>query len=388
MVLRSRSYRCVLLMHRLLTMVAIGWTAADNYGSLLLSGSNLVWPSAAAESEDARSGRYDARKILVHGVQMDENRAYVTMPRFAKTGVPWTLGVVRLDTADFEPDIRPYPDYGHHLGGGGGARIVNAVDAYLEDGVLWTLDAGTANTFGRPVRLGPPQVVGIDAFADAVVRTVDLSAVVRPHSTLQRLVARRTVCGRLFVYVADAAAGTIVTYDADADRLHAIPLPERVSVARRRRAVLHMVAVGRGGKSYLYFTYQHGAMVYALDAWSAETVAYGAVSEVGVKPVAGMRLLGSDRGTNVYFRVTGGGGDVWSWDVNRPLDVGCFALVHRGYMYLTPTVVVAGWRHVVWALESNGDEYAAGDVDCTGARTLLRPLRHSVARDCEDRVAR
>jgi len=125
--------------------------------------------------------------------------------------------------------------------------------------------------------------------------------------------------------------------------------------------------------------------MFALEAWSRASVAHGAVSEVGVKPV-GMHVLGSDRGTNVYFRTAGGGNDndVWAWDVNRPLEVRSFVLVHRSYLYLTPTAVVAGWRNAVWTVESNYEEYAAGNVDCTGPRTLLRPLNGGAADDCNE----
>lgn len=353
--------------------------AADKYGTFLLSGSNLEWPSVAEESGDILYGRYEPRKILVHGFQMDGDRAYVTMPRFTKTGVPWSLGVFRLDASDFEPDIRPYPDYGHHDGrtcGGAAGRtcIVNVVDAYVEAGVLWALDTGTVNVLWKPLRLGPAQLIAVDLATDTVIRATDLSPVTWPDSVLEHVVAVRTSCGQLFVYVSDVARHRIVVYDAAAGRLHAIRLPETIPVdGHQRRAVLYLVPVGVAGRAYVYFTYRHSGYVFSVDAWSRDSVTHGAVSEVGVKPVA-MHVLGSDGGTNVYFRTSGGGTDVWAWDVNRPLDVRSFVLVHRSYLYLTPTAVVAGWRNTVWTVESNYDEYTAGNVDCTGPRTLLRPL--------------
>lgn len=360
-----------------------------NFGSFLLSGSNLVWPSAAAESDDVRSGRYDPRKILVRGIQMVGDRAFVSMPRLTRTGVPWTLGTFRLDAMDFEPDIRPYPLYEHHYqgrGGGGGATtacMVNVVDVFAEGGVLWALDAGTTNEMRRPARLGPAQLVAVNLTTDAVIGATDLSAVTRPGaSVLEHVVAVRTACGRLYVYVSDAGRHAIVVYDAAAGRLHTVPVPETVSAAHHRRVSLHMVPVGRAGRGYVYFTYRQSGAVFALDAWSPESVAHGSVSAVpGAKPVD-MHVLGSDRGTTVYFRTDGAGAaDVWAWDVNRPLDARSFRLVHRGYMrYLAATAVVAGWRDVVWSLESNYAEFAAGAVDCTGPRTLLRPLR--IAGDC------
>jgi len=378
-------------------LLEMSWLAAaavaNSYGTFLLSGSNLEWPSVTEESSDILFGRYEPRKILVHGFQMDGDRAYVSMPRFAKTGVPWSLGVFRLDAADFEPDIRPYPDYRNHgsCGGNGVTCIVNVVDAYVEGGVLWALDAGTVNVLWNPVRLGPAQLVAVNLTTDAVTAAVDLSAVTRPDSVLEYVVAVRTSCGRLHVYVSDVGRHKIIVYDVDAGRLRAIRLPETIPPAdRHRRAVLHLVPVGVAGRGYVYFTYRHSGYVFALDAWSAESVAHGAVSEVGVKPVA-MHVLGSDRGTNVYFRTSGGSGggggstDVWAWDVNRPLEVRSFALVHRSYLYLTPTAVVAGWRNAMWTVESNYDEYVAGNVDCTGPRTLLRPLNGGgAADDCNE----
>jgi hypothetical protein len=358
--------------------VVVTSRTAKDYGPFLLSGSNLEWPSAAEESDDIRCGRYEPRKILVHGVQMDGERAYVTMPRFARTGVPWTLGSFRLDAMDFEPDILPYPDYrsyGPSCRGGNvtAACILNVVDVYVDDGTLWALDTGTAGVLGRrPSRMGPPRLIAIDLAADRVTAAVDLSPVIGPRSALQHLVARRTSCGRLFVYVADAAGHAIIAYDVNASRLHAIPLPETVSAAHHRRVVLHLMAVSRAGKSYVYFTYRQSGTVFALDSWSRESVTHGSVVEVGAKPVD-MIVLGTDRGTDVYFRAPDAT-DVWAWDVNRPLDVRSFRLVHRSYLYLMPTAVVAGWRNAVWTVESNYDEYVTGNVDCTGPRTLLRPI--------------
>lgn len=366
----------------LLEMLLFAYADTDNRHSFLLSGSNLEWPTVAEESNDVLYGRYDPRKILVHGIQMDEDRAYVSMPRFMKTGVPWTLGVFRLEFVDFEPDILPYPDYGYHAACNGGGRngctcIVNVVDVFVESGVLWALDTGTANVFRRkPVRLGPAQLIGVNLTTDTVLGVTDLSSVTGPDSRLEHVVARRTLCGRLYVYVSDAGGHAVVVYDVRADRLHAIPLPERVSAAHHRRAALYLMPINKAGKSYVYFTYRQSDTVFALDSWSEESVSHGSVTRVGVKPVD-MLVLGTDRGTNVYFR-TVGGSDVWTWDVNRPLVACNFVLVHRAYLYLTPVAVVAGWRGMVWSLESNYDEYATGNVDCTGPRTLLRPLKKIV----------
>uniref|UniRef100_A0A2S2PAI7 Protein yellow n=1 Tax=Schizaphis graminum TaxID=13262 RepID=A0A2S2PAI7_SCHGA len=374
----------------LILLARVSWlAAAAKYGTFLLSGSNLEWPSVTEESSDILYGRYEPRKILVHGFQMDDERAYVTMPRFAKSGVPWSLGVFRLDVSDFEPDIRPYPDYGNHGSrcGGGRACMVNVIDVYIETGVLWALDTGTVNVLWKPLRLGPAQLIAVNLTTDAVIGATDLSTVTWPDSVVEHVVAARTSCGRLHVYVSDVGRHKIIVYDVDARRLHTIRLPETIPVECHRRAVLYLAPVTVAGRAYVYFTYRHSGYVYALDAWSQESVAHGAVFEVGVKPVV-MHVLGSDRGTNVYFRTASGGTDVWSWDVNRPLEVRSFVLVHRSYLYLTPTAVVAGWRDAVWTVESNYDEYTAGNVDCTGPRTLLRPLNGggAAADDCNEIV--
>lgn len=358
---------------------------ADIHHSFLLSGSNFEWPSVTEESNDILFGRYDPRKILVHGIQMDDDRAYVSMPRFMKTGIPWTLGVFHLEFVDFEPDLRPYPDYGYHAACNSGGWdssdcvcIVNVIDVFIESGVLWVLDAGTANVFRKPVRLGPAQLIGVNLTTDTVIRVTDLSLVTGPNSRLEHVVALWTQCKRLYVYVSDAGGHAIVVYDVRADRLHAIPLPERVSSAHHRHVTLYLMAVNRAGKSYVYFTYRQSNTVFALDSWSEESVVHGSVTEVGVKSID-MLILGTDRGTNVYFRTIGGGNtDVWMWDINRPLNVNNFVLVHRSYLYLTPVAVVAGWQGLMWSLESNYDEYVTGNVDCTGPRTLLRPLKKMV----------
>lgn len=353
-----------------------------NNGTILLSGSNLEWPSVTDESRDIRTGRYDPRKILVHSIQMHNERAYVCMPRFTKNGVPWSLGVFQMDLMDIEPDIRPYPDYKYYAscdtsvnGTAGGTCIVNVVDAYIEDGTLWALDTGMTNVLRRPVRLGPAQLIGINLATDTVTRVTDLSPMTSAESVLECVVARRTVGNRTYVYVSDAGRHAIVVYDPAAGKLHTIPLPETSPVATHTRAVnLHLMPIDLDGKSYVYISYRMSNNVYALSSWSQECVTFGSVSEVGIKPMD-MHVLGTDHGTNVYFKAPGHS-DVWAWDVNRPLDSRTFTLVHHSYLYLIPTTVVAGWRNVVWALESNYDEYVMGNVDCTGPRTLLRPVNN------------
>ncbi|XP_022162360.1 protein yellow-like [Myzus persicae] len=386
--LSSKASIMILIETTIILLVEMWLAVAENYGTFLLSGSNLEWPSVAEESSDILFGRYEPRKILVHGFQMDNERAYVAMPRFMKTGVPWSLGVFRLDVMDFEPDIRPYPDYSNYGSCSAGRTstcIVNVVDVFIENGVLWALDTGTINVLWKPLRQGPPQLISVNLTTHTVIGFTDLSAITWPNSVLEYVVAVRTSCGQLNVYVSDVGRHKIIVYDVDAGRLHSIQLPETIPVDSHRRAVLHLVPVGVAGRGYVYFTYRHSGYMFALDAWSRESVTHGAVSEVGVKPV-GMHVLGSDRGTNVYFRTAGdgNGNDVWAWDVNRPLEVRSFVLVHRSYLYLTPTAVVAGWRNAVWTVESNYYEYTSGNVDCTGPRSLLRPLNGGAADDTNE----
>lgn len=367
-----------------ITVVAAA--AADEYGTFLLSGSNFEWPSVDDESNDILYGRYEPRKVLARRVQMDDERAYVIMPSTSDAGVPWTLGAFRLNPVDFEPDIRPYPGYRHYGPGGGGGtdpaavRIVNAMDAYADSGVLWVLDSGMANAQPRrrPLRVGPAQLIAVNLTTDEVIKAVDLSPVTGPDSQLEYVVARRTSCGRQYVYASDAGRSAMAVYDVADGRLHAIPLPEKVSAAHhRKRMSLYLMAVNRCSRNYVYFTFRQSSRVYALDAWRNESVQYGSVSELpGVKP-ADMVVLGTDRGTTVYFRA-GTSTDVWAWDVNRPLDANTCKLVYRGYLYMIPTAVVAGWRCAIWSLESNLDEYEANAVDCTGARALLRPFRQPI----------
>lgn len=367
--------------------------------TFLLSGSNLEWPSTTDRAEDARNCRYNPKKILINGVQMHDDRGFLTMPKMKKNGVPWSLGVFRLDPMDFEPVIRPYPDYRNHgmycRGGGGqkngtaGVCIINVVDTYELDGVLWTLDAGVVNTQKKPTRLGPPQLVGIDLATDTVMTVKDLSVVASPNTArLQYVVAQRTRCKQQFVFASDASQHAIVVYDVDADKLKVVQLPENLPAIHRRHAILHLMSVNRDGQGYLYMTYQHSSFVYALSSWSSEIVYHGTVTEVAVKPFD-MHILGSDRGTVVYFQLLGCS-DVWAWDVNRPLRADLLRHVHSGYMaYLTPTAVTAGWRDAVWALESNYDDYVGDKVDCTGPRTLLRPLNRSMPgySDCDGDTA-
>ncbi|XP_050427246.1 uncharacterized protein LOC126837382 [Adelges cooleyi] len=357
--------------------------AVSGNDAFLLSGSNMDWPSVIEESEDIRTGRFIPRKILISGVQMDETRAYVTMPQYMKTGVSWSLGVFRLDPMDFEPAIQPFPDYKYY-GSCSDTCIVNVVAIFLENGVLWALDSGKVNTIRRPIPLRPPQLLAIDLKTDTVDRAIDLQPVTSSESTLQHIVAQRTLNGHLFVFISDATRRKIIVYNVNADALHVVPLPEAMPPAATTwNVMLHLFTVNKAGKSFVYFTYQKSPKLYALESWSNESIQFGSMVEIGLKPTA-MVFFSSDGGTNVYFRLPHST-EVYAWDANTPLDIANFRLVHRSYLYLTPTAVVAGWRDTLWSMESNYDEYVLCNVDCTGPRTLLRPVKTTVD-DCDSYI--
>lgn len=163
-----------------------------------LSGSSLEWPCASTKNIYIQSGRYIPKNVIVTRSQIHRDEAYVTLPRL-KTGVPFTLGKISMKRGQCSTSITPYPCWSLQEEGNCQA-IQSAVDIFLDpNDILWVLDVGLVNTLEQPVRRCPPKVVGINVKTGRVVKSIDLSNLVVPHSRLQHIVAEYDENGHCFM---------------------------------------------------------------------------------------------------------------------------------------------------------------------------------------------
>lgn len=137
--------------------------------SLTLSGYSLSWPCQSTRNIYETSGRYIAKNVISTRSQIYKDQVILAMPRY-KPGVPFTLGVVSLESTDCSPKVAPFPCWAIQEEGNCQA-LQSAVDIVLDkQDILWVLDVGIVNSLEQPVRRCPPKVVGIDAKSGKVLR--------------------------------------------------------------------------------------------------------------------------------------------------------------------------------------------------------------------------
>lgn len=93
-----------------------------------------------------------------------------------RLGVPFTLGSVIHSPKDkFYSFVSPYPNLEKqdtaNLGSCISGSVINAVDLVMgQDGMLWVLDVGIANTISdHPVKYGDPKIIGVEIATGKVI---------------------------------------------------------------------------------------------------------------------------------------------------------------------------------------------------------------------------
>ncbi|RLU27452.1 hypothetical protein DMN91_001256 [Ooceraea biroi] len=347
--------------------------------SFVLSGYSLDWPCQSTRNIYETSGRYIPKNVIATRTQIYKDDAIIAMPRY-KPGVPFTLGVMSLKTKDCTPKVTPFPCWAIQEEGNCQA-LQSVVDITLDiQDILWVLDVGVVNTLEQPVRRCPPKVVGINVKTGKVVKVIDLSFLVNPLSRLQYLVVDYADDGQVYVYISDAAARSIIVYNVTANRGYRVILPNAVTAGVQRRDVLYMTLVKKScGTPILYFTYLGSNRLFAIKAIHLRRgQTHGTVMDVGPKQHK-IVILGNDNGCAIFFR-NKGESDVYMWNVETPFRSENFLLVQQGNDCRLPTQVIPGPKRLMWAIESNFQDYIQNTVSCSGASVAIHPL----VKGCEE----
>lgn len=158
-----------------------------------------------------------------------------------------------------------------------------------------------------------------------IVRAIDLSRATTSESCLQSIVVDHSSTAGQFVYVSDAGLGNVIVYNVACDSSFKVHVPLGPC---GQRDVMYMalvvadvvdMAAGRGLVRYrrLYVTYLSSCdMIYVpVHVVDRSTIDLPTVN-MGRKPCK-MVVLGTDRGSNIYFRTGSDTGEILSWDVNK-----------------------------------------------------------------------
>lgn len=341
--------------------------------TFILSGANLEWPCSATKNIYTSSGRYISKNVIATRMQIYKDDAIVVTPRY-KEGVPFTLGKLSLKSKNHYPSITPFPCL--NLQEEGNCRAIqSAVDIFLDaQDILWVLDTGIVNTLEQVITRCPPKVVAINMKTGKLIKTIDLSEMANSTSRLQYLVVDYDLDGGSYLYISDAASGSILVYDVKKGTGYTFGLPETVELGSSIRDVLYLGLVRKScGATVLYFTYLSGERLFSITTRHLRRGSIsGNIVDVGTKPEKFV-ILGTDGGSSVFFR-SQGEGDIFMWNTEKPFRRDKFVLVQKGNECRLATHVVPGYKRLMWVLESNFQDYIQDNVGCAGASISLHPL--------------
>ncbi|RZF34582.1 hypothetical protein LSTR_LSTR015742 [Laodelphax striatellus] len=341
--------------------------------TLMMSWKNIQWSEEQTENHttNAYGEAYNESAIIPTRMQIWRTQVFLTFPRY-RPGIPFSLGYVLLNSTNrFDTEIYPFPSWLEHSSKDSYASIVNAVDIYLDHNnlMLWVLDTGEINSLVKPSRIAPPRIFGIHITDRKVIKVIDLSDMVcAGKSRLQFVVADASGAGSdTNLFVSDAGTRSLIVYkgpmtsDSHGFRVQLPPLLCLKSTGCQQD-VLHLMISGGGGggdcsrpRARLYFSYLSGEYLFsALDKDLSEGKTLASVSQVGVKP---SRLVfagvDGDLGTNLFFRRDQDSNTIYSWNVSTAFQSDNLVIRDCPPSCRQATSVTAGYKDLIWALESN-----------------------------------
>ncbi|CAH0384071.1 unnamed protein product [Bemisia tabaci] len=318
----------------------------------------VAFPSERTRSKFLEREQFIPRNVMINRVQFSGDRAYVAMPKL-KRGVPFSVGKVSLAGGPRrELRIEAFPSWAIHryanISG-----IVNAVDIFAEEGTLWILDSGVVSTLENPERLAPPKVFAVDLVTEQVIKAIDLSNFVDKTSRLQHLVVESGPYDCRFVYISDAASRGLIIWDVCHDFGSKIILPRstqpEVAVGPD---ILYLGLVTRGKMDLLAVTFLGAERLFGIPTYSLQNLKFGTmtgdVTNMGLKPRKLVILAANQQW--MYFRFVASG-DVYAWDVGTDFKEENFKKLRTGGEEGFATQVAVGHKRMIWALESNFQDY-------------------------------
>ncbi|KAJ8959610.1 hypothetical protein NQ318_021796 [Aromia moschata] len=344
--------------------------------SYKLTGQNLAFPCESTKNIYKTTGRYVPSHMIATRMQIYKDQAIIALPRY-KHGVPFTLGTFSLKSKGCRATLLPYPCWAMQEEGNCDA-LQNVVDIFVDPvDNLWCLDIGLVNTLEQPVRRCPPKIVGVNLKNGAVMKVLSLDDFVNPESRLQYLVVDYSKDGRAFAYIADGGAGAIIVYDLQLGTGYRVVLPKpALSVSEKSCSdVLYIQLVRKPCGNIVYFTYLSNPRLFSIKSEFLQLgKAAGAVVDVGAKPAdQQIVLLGTDNGAGIFFRYKGES-DIFIWNSETAFRPENFLLVQKGDDCKLSTEVVAGYRKLMWVIESNFHDYVLNTVGCLGPSISIHPL--------------
>lgn len=182
----------------------------------------IEFPSEEDRDEAINSGNYIPRNILPLGLEIWEDRIFVTLPMW-RNGIPVSLTTIDKADTSHSPVLRPYPDWSwydvdstSHC-----EKIISAFRVATDPcGRLWVLDSGSidiATNQGQPC---PPKLLIFDLATDQLLHKYTFpSSQVFDGSLLSHVVVDvRDDCNSATAFVADVFRYGLIVYSLEENR--------------------------------------------------------------------------------------------------------------------------------------------------------------------------
>ncbi|XP_069685290.1 dopaminechrome tautomerase-like isoform X2 [Periplaneta americana] len=185
---------------------------------------DFTYPSEQRRQEAIASGAFKPKNNLPLGLEVWENRIFVTFPMW-RDGVPVTVATIPRDPSltggNRSPPFKPYPNWAWH--GNKNCYGMTSVFRMAIDpcGRLWILDSGVTDVANTTKQTCPPQLLVFDLNSDELILRFRLpDAQVKQDSLFTNIVVdvREGKCDDAYAYVTDVWRYGLVVYSLRQDR--------------------------------------------------------------------------------------------------------------------------------------------------------------------------
>lgn len=199
------------------------------------------------------------------------------------------------------------------------------------------------------------KTVILDSLTDKISRLQYVIADYRPHDS------------RAFIYVTDAANNAILVYDVSSGHGYRLALPEDITGSKRMRDTLQPALIQLpDGASGLVFSYLGSDKMYSLRSDHLQNGCYnGKIEELGKKPDR-MIILGTDNGSNMFFRYEGKPA-IYKWDALTTFCSENFLTISNGDVSecsFAMSVFPDYANDKMKVLQANSPDFLKGTVGC------------------------
>lgn len=200
----------------------------------------FAWPSESAKEEAITSGRYVAYNNLPLGLDVWNDKIFITVPRW-KAGVASSLNYIRISDQK-SPVLVPYPSWEANTidsddgpkiettGGRADAPKAAKTETALADNStiistfrirvdecdrLWVMDTGLADILGNPKQIAPPALVVFDLKTDKLIRRFVIPEdSIKADTFFANVIVdvNKDQCENTHAYVPDLGAYAVVVY--------------------------------------------------------------------------------------------------------------------------------------------------------------------------------